>query len=81
MRDYNITKKEGEFWKCEVTDKYGNTHHNYFETSDKCMEHIIYTWENEEYYNSYDSSLRLALAIKQCKELDEKAGRRKMEEL
>ena len=78
MRDYNITKKEGELWKCEVTDKYGNTHHNYFETSDKCMEHIIYTWENEDYSHSYDSSLGLALAIKECKELDEKAGRRKI---
>ena len=76
MRDYNITKKEDELWKCEVTDKYGNTHHNYFETSDKCMEHIIYTWENEDYSHSYDSSLGLALAIKECKEIDEKASRR-----
>ena len=78
MRDYSISKKENEWWKCEVTDKYGNIHHNYFETSDECMEHIIYTWENEEYYHSYDSSLGLALAIKQCKELDEEAGRRKI---
>ena len=78
MRDYSITKKEGEWWKCEVTDKYGNTHHNYFETSDECMGHIIHTWENEEYAHSYDSSLGLALAIKQCKELDKKAGRRKI---
>ena len=72
MRNYSITKKEGELWKCEVTDKYGNTHHNYFETSDQCMEHVIYTWENEEYYHSYDSSLGLARAILKCKELDNK---------
>ena len=78
MRDYSITKNGNELWKCEITDKYGNTHHNYFETSDKCIEHVIYTWENEEYYHSYDSSLGLANAIKWCKELDEKAGRRKI---
>ena len=78
MRDYSITKKEGEWFKCEITDKYGNTHHNYFETSDECMGHVIYTWENEDYSHSYDSSLGLALAIKECKELDEKAGRRKI---
>ena len=40
------------------------------------MEHIIYTWENEDYSHSYDSSLGLALAIKECKEIDEKANRR-----
>jgi len=78
MRDYSITKKEGEWWKCEITDKYGNTHHNYFETSDECIGHVIYTWENEDYSHSYDSSLGLALAIKECKELDEKASRRKI---
>ena len=76
MRDYSITKKEGEWWKCEITDKYGNTHHNYFETSDECIGHVIYTWENEDYSHSYDSSLGLALAIKECKEIDEKANRR-----
>ena len=42
------------------------------------MGHILDSWENEEYYHSYDSSLGLALAIKRCKELDEKAGRRKI---
>ena len=76
MRDYNITKNKNEWWKCEVTDKYGNTHHNYFETSDECIGHVIYTWENEDYSHSYDSSLGLANAIKWCKELDKKAGRR-----
>ena len=24
MRNYNITKKEGELWNAEVIDKYGN---------------------------------------------------------
>ena len=78
MRDYSITKKGSEWWKCEVTDKYGNTHHNYFETSDECMAHVIYSWENEDYSHSYDSSLGLALAIKECIEIDKKAGRRKI---
>jgi|TARA_R110000764_G_scaffold170344_1_gene257369 hypothetical protein len=78
MREYSITKNVNELWKCEVTDSYGNTHHNYFKTSDECMEHVIYSWENEDYSHSYDSSLGLALAIKECKELDEKAGRRKI---
>ena len=78
MRDYSITKNKNEWWKCEITDKYGNTHHNYFETSDECIGHVIYTWENEDYSHSYDSSLGLANAIKRCKELDEKANRRKI---
>ena len=75
MREYSITKNVNELWKCEVTDSYGNTHHNYFKTSDECMEHVIYSWENEDYSHSYDSSLGLALAIKECKEIDEKQGR------
>ena len=78
MREYSITKNVNELWKCEVTDSYGISHHNYFKTSDECMEHVIYSWENEDYSHSYDSSLGLALAIKECKELDEKAGRRKI---
>ena len=72
MRNYNITKNGNELWKCEVTDSYGNTHHNYFKTSDECMEHVIYSWENEDYSHSYDSSLGLANAILKCKELDSK---------
>ena len=36
------------------------------------MKHVIYTWENEDYSHSYDSSLGLANAILKCKELDSK---------
>ena len=42
------------------------------------MGHVIYSWENEDYSHSYDSSLGLANAIKKCIEIDEKAGRRKI---
>ena len=40
------------------------------------MAHVIYSWENEDYSHSYDSSLGLANAIKECQEIDEKANRR-----
>ena len=31
MRNYNIYKRKGKMWTCEVTDSYGNTSVNYFE--------------------------------------------------
>ena len=46
-RDYVISKRAGStMWSCEVTNSYGETHTNYFETERQCREHIYYTWEN-----------------------------------
>ena len=43
-RNYNISKKEGELWTCEVTDSYGNVSTNYFETSKECMKNVYFIW-------------------------------------
>jgi len=79
MRDYKISKKAGDkMWTCKITNSYGETHINYFETTRQCDEHIYYTWENEvsPAFLKHANDALLANAIKECKEIDEKAGRR-----
>jgi hypothetical protein len=76
MKDYKITRKKGEWYNVEVTDSYGNEYQNYFETAHKANEWIYYVWDNEDWFNSTNSQELLANAIKECKEIDEKAGRR-----
>ena len=42
-RDYEISKRAGAtMWTCKVTNSYGETHTNYFETERQCREHIYY---------------------------------------
>ena len=74
MRNYNITKKEGELWNAEVIDKYGNKYQNYFETYLKAGYWIFYIWENEDEFveMTKNKDKLLANAIKQCKEIDSK---------
>ena len=76
MRDYSITRKEGEWYDAQVTDSYGNKYQNYFETASKANDWIYYIWEKEEWFNSVDSQELLAKAIQQCKEIDNKSNRR-----
>ena len=76
MRDYKITRNKGELYNVEVIDSYGNEYQNYFETAHKANEWIYYVWDNEDWFNSTNSQELLANAIKECKEIDEKAGRR-----
>ena len=76
MKDYKITRKKGEWYNVKVTDSYGNEYQNYFETAYKAIEWIYYVWDNEDWFNSANSQELLANAIKECKEIDEKAGRR-----
>ena len=76
MKDYKITRKKGEWYNVEVTDSYGNEYQNYFETAYKANEWIYYVWDNEDWFNSANSQELLYNAIKECKEIDEKAGRR-----
>ena len=73
MRDYKITRKKGEWYNVEVVDSYGNEYQNYFETAHKANEWIYHVW-----INSANSQELLANAIQECKEIDEKAGRRKI---
>ena len=72
MRDFNITRNEGELYHAKVTDSYGNEYDNYFETASEANDWIYYVWDQEEWFNSVDSQELLANAIQQCKEIDEK---------
>ncbi len=76
MRDFNITKRKGEWYNAEVTDSYGNKYQNYFEHAHEANDWVYYIWEKEEWFNSVDSQELLANAIQQCKQIDEKSGRR-----
>jgi|TARA_R100000656_G_scaffold36268_1_gene30968 hypothetical protein len=72
-RNYEISKRTGaKMWTCTVTNSYGETHTNYFETEVQCHKHVYYTWENEDNY--IDSNELLSKAIEECIKLDEKRG-------
>ena len=76
MRDFTITRKEGEWYNAEVVDSYGNKYQNYFEHAHEANEWIYYVWEKEDWFNSVDREELLANAIHDCKQMDEEAGRR-----
>ena len=71
MRDFSITKKEGEWYDTPVVDSYGNKYQNYFETASEANDWIYYIWEKEEWFNSTKSQELLANAIENCKRIDE----------
>ena len=70
MRDFTITRKEGEMYNAQVTDSYGNKYQNYFEHAHEANDWIYYIWEKEKWFNSANSQELLANAIENCKELD-----------
>ena len=70
MRDFNITRKEGEWYNAQVTDSYGNKYQNYFEHAYEENEWIYNIWENEDKQTNSDELL--SNAIKNCVELDKK---------
>ena len=72
MRDYSITRKEGEWYNAKVTDSYGNKYQNYFEFAHEANEWIYYVWENEDKFNwnKENSQELLYKAIENCKRLD-----------
>ena len=76
MRNYKITRNKGKWYHAKVTDSYGNKYDNYFETACDANEWIYHVWDNEDWFNSTNSQELLANAIKECKEIDEKASRR-----
>tara|TARA_R110002012_G_scaffold141348_1_gene299087 strand:- start:413 stop:652 length:240 start_codon:yes stop_codon:yes gene_type:complete len=69
MRDFNITRKEGEFYNVEVTDDHGNKFQNYFEHAYEANDWIYYIWELPIEDQATCDEL-LAHAIENCKELD-----------
>ena len=76
MRDYKITRNEGELYNVEVTDSYGNEYQNYFETASKANDWIYYVWSKEDWFNSVNSQELLYNAIQECKEIDKITNKR-----
>jgi len=78
MRDFKISRKEGEWYNVEVTDSYGNEYQSYFETAFEANEWIYHVWDNEDWFNSVDSQELLGKAIENCKRLDSKLNIREI---
>ena len=76
MRDFSITRNEGELYEVKVVDSYGKKYKNWFEFAHECSEWIYYIWEKEDWFNSVKSQELLGKAIAECIELDKKAGRK-----
>ena len=55
-------------WTCEVTDSYGITHVNYFETEEEASKWTYYIWENED--NKVDKDDLMSNAIAECVQMD-----------
>jgi hypothetical protein len=70
MRDFSITKNEGELYVAKVTDSYGNSYENYFDTANSANDWIYHVWSEEDWFNSVKSQELLANAIEECKEID-----------
>ena len=78
MRDYSITRKEGEWYNTRVVDSYGNKYQNYFESASEANEWIYFVWSKEDWFNSVDSQELLYRAIQDCKEIDSKLNIREI---
>ena len=76
MRNYSITRKEGEWYDTRVTDSYGQEYQNWFEHAHEANDWVYYIWEKEDWFNSANSQELLANAIKQCKEIDKRTNKR-----
>ena len=78
MRDFKITKNEGEWYYTIVTDSYGNKYDNYFEHAHEANDWVYHIWSKEEWFNSANSQELLANAIENCKEIDNKLNVREI---
>ena len=67
-RNVKISKSNGTMWKCEVTDSYGITHVNYWETQEQASKWTYYIWENED--NKVDKDDLMSKAIAECVQVD-----------
>ena len=78
MRDFSITRKEGELYHAIVTDSYGNKYQNYFEFAHEANDWIYYIWDKEEWFNSANSQELLANAVAELARIDEENNIRKI---
>ena len=67
-RNVKITKANGTMWKCKVTDSYGITNVNYWETQEQASRWTYYIWENED--NKVDKDDSMSNAIAECVQMD-----------
>ena len=74
MRDFKITKKEGEWYNAIVTDSYGKVYQNWYETASEASDWVMYIWEKEDWFNSVNSEELLYNAIQECKAIDKEKG-------
>ena len=75
-KDYKITRNEGEWYRVDVVDSYGNPYYNFFEHAHEANDWIYWIWDNEEWFNSTNSQELLANAIQECKEIDKITNKR-----
>ena len=75
MRDYSITRKEGEWYDTRVIDSYGNKYQYYFETASEANDWIYYVWSKEDWFNSAKSQELLANEIENCIRIDKENGK------
>ena len=77
MRDYSITRKEGEWYNAKVTDSFGVDHQNYLEHAHEANDWIMYIWAKElPPLTDAEREELLADAIHDCKQMDKRSGRR-----
>ena len=78
MRNYNITRNEGELYEVKVVDSYGKKYKNWFEHANEANDWVYYIWSKEEWFNSSNSQDLLYNAIENCKRLDNKLNVREI---
>ena len=78
MRDFKITRDEGEWYHARVTDSYGNKYENHFEFAHEANDWIYYIWEKEEWFNGANSQELLSNAVAELVKIDEKLNVRKI---
>ena len=78
MRNFKITRNEGEWYHAKVTDSYGQEYENYFEFAHEANDWIYYIWEKEEWFNGANSQELLSNAVAELVKIDEKLNVRKI---
>ena len=78
MRDFKITRKEGEMYCAIVTDSYGTKYNNWFQHAHEANNWIYYIWENEDDFNHINSDELLANAVANLARIDEELNVRKI---
>ena len=77
MRDYSITRKEGEWYNAKVTDSFGVEHQNWFESSFEAYDWVYYVWAKElPPLTDAEREELLANAIHDCRQIDQRRGLR-----